>query len=518
MVDISKYPLGVQTFEKIRREESVYVDKTEYVYRLAHWSSTCFFLARPRRFGKSLFLSTLESYFQGKKELFRGLAIEKMEQKWESFPVLHFDISGGKDLSKTELEQFLNYQIDDVAELNGVKSVRVGLNNRMNELIRKVYEKTGKPVVVLVDEYDAPLLDVVDREDDLNEMRQLLLNFYSPLKSCDQYLRFVFLTGITKFSQMSIFSKLNNLTDISMMTDYAGVCGITKTELLRQLDDDIAYYAERTALSKKEAITTLERNYDGYHFCWPSDNVFNPYSLFRAFYEGATNPYWFDTGTSTYLIKALQKYNVKPTEVGYNVMLSDFNVPTESMTTAIPLLYQSGYITIKGYDSETLQYRLEIPNEEVKIGLYQSLLPYYIQDKTVETNCLLVKLANSFKKGDIDDVFRRLQIFLDTVPYCDNTKYEGHWQQVLYIIFTLMGQYVDVEVRTSRGRIDMVLKANNVLYIIELKLGGTAEAALQQVETNGYAKRFALTHLPIVKVGVVFDGLEGSIGEWKVAR
>lgn len=290
MVDISKYPLGVQTFEKIRREESVYVDKTEYVYRLAHWSSTCFFLARPRRFGKSLFLSTLESYFQGKKELFRGLAIEKMEQKWESFPVLHFDISGGKDLSKTELEQFLNYQIDDVAELNGVKSVRVGLNNRMNELIRKVYEKTGKPVVVLVDEYDAPLLDVVDREDDLNEMRQLLLNFYSPLKSCDQYLRFVFLTGITKFSQMSIFSKLNNLTDISMMTDYAGVCGITKTELLRQLDDDIAYYAERTALSKKEAIATLERNYDGYHFSWPSDNIFNPYSLFRAFYEGATNP------------------------------------------------------------------------------------------------------------------------------------------------------------------------------------------------------------------------------------
>ncbi len=317
---------------------------------------------------------------------------------------------------------------------------------------------------------------------------------------------------------MSIFSKLNNLTDISMMTDYAGVCGITKTELMQQLDADIAYFAERTALSKEESIATLERNYDGYHFCWPSDNIFNPYSLFRAFYEGSTKPYWFDTGTSTYLIKALQKYNVKPTEVGYDVMLSDFNVPTESMTTAIPLLYQSGYITIKGYDTETLQYRLEIPNEEVKIGLYQSLLPYYIQDKTVETNGLLVKLANSFKNGDIDEVFQQLQIFLQTVPYCDNTKYEGHWQQVLYIIFTLLGQYVDVEVRTSRGRIDMVLKTNDALYIIELKLGGTAEVALQQIEIKGYTERFAFTHLPIVKVGVVFDGEKGSIGEWKVER
>ncbi len=518
MVDINKYPVGVQSFRKIREADGVYVDKTEYVYRLAQQLSSYFFLGRPRRFGKSLFVSTLEAYFEGEKSLFKGLAIEKLEKDWTKYPVIKFNLADGKHKSKEELERFLNYLLDDQFEKFGVGSTRIGANNRLVELIKKVYTKNSQKVVVLIDEYDAPLLDVVHNEDDLMDLRMIMRNFYSPLKGCEEYLRFVFLTGITKFSQMSIFSEFNNICNISLDDEFSGICGITETELFAQLKEHVQYFAERQGITEEEAVIQLKQNYDGYHFTWPSEDIFNPYSVMNAFWKGKIDAYWFDSGTPTYLIEMLRKFKVASFEIGgMKATAEDFDCPMERMESATALLYQSGYITIKGKDSMGF-YQLEIPNKEVRMGLMNSLIPYYIapQVTTAKVKGILSEMVNALSKGDIDLMLNTLRQFLNSLPYCDNTDYEGHWQQVLYVIFTLMGQYVDVEVRTSTGRIDMVMLAYNKLYIIELKMNQSADDALRQIDLKRYSDRFALCHYPIVKVGIAFDREAHSLGEWKV--
>ena len=513
------YPIGIQTFERIRREDKLYIDKTEYVYRMTHTSGTYFFLARPRRFGKSLLVSTMQSYFEGKKELFKGLAVDKLEKEWSEYPVLHFDMSGGKHMEPEQLELYLGYILEDQEKEWGINEPRIGANNRLIDLINTAYEKSGKQVVVLIDEYDAPMLDVAHEKEQLDVLRNIMRNFFSPLKYSEAKLRFVFLTGITKFSQVSIFSELNNITNVSMDDEYAGICGITKEELLENMSDDIDMLADALGYSREMMIAKLKENYDGYHFSKKSPDVFNPYSLLNCFSKKELGAFWFSSGTPTYLINMLRQFGVLPTEIApTEAISSSFNAPTENMKTITPLLYQSGYVTIKEYDPETRIYTLDIPNKEIKVGLFDNLLPNYVDGVSAERgNVAIAKMALLIGKRNMDGALHLLQDFLGTVPYCNVTNYEGHYQQMLFIIFTLLTNYlVDVEVHTPRGRVDIVLLTKTDLYVVELKLNKSAQAAMQQINLKNYRQRFALCGLPITKVGINFDSTQGTIEDWVI--
>ena len=511
------YPVGIQTFERIRKENKLYIDKTEYIYRMTHSGGCYFFLSRPRRFGKSLLVSTLESYFSGKKELFEGLAIEKLEQEWMEYPVLHFDMSGGKHMEKEQLEDYLSNRLEAEERKWGITHTKRGANDRLTELITTAYEISGKQVVVLIDEYDAPMLDVAHDKETLDVLRNVMRNFFSPLKMCEPMLRFVFLTGITKFSQVSIFSELNNIKNISLDDEYAGVCGITKEELLTQMSEDIDVLAEALDMTREETIAKLKENYDGYHFSPASPDVFNPYSLLNCFDDKNFGAYWFSSGTPTYLINMLRKFKVLPAKIGRSLARSSaFDAPTENLKTITPLLYQSGYITIKGYDKMSQLFTLDLPNKEIKVGLFESLLPYYLEGMYAEEgDVAIAQMSVLIRQGDMDGALRLLQEFLGTVPYCNNTNYEGHYQQVLFIIFTLLTHFVvDVEVHTPNGRVDVVMETEDTLYLIELKLNKSAQSAMQQINLKQYGQRFARCGKPIVKVGVNFDAKKGNIEDW----
>ena len=514
------YPIGIQTFERIRKEDKFYVDKTEYIYRMTHTDGKLFFLNRPRRFGKSLLVSTFKSYFEGKKELFEGLAIEKLEKEWNTYPVLHFDLSKGKHMEKEQLNRYLLDIIEKQEARFDCKSNKIDVNIRLDDLINAVYQKTGKQVVVLIDEYDAPLLDVAHEKEKLDELRNTMRNFYSPLKGNESMLRFVFMTGITKFSQLSIFSELNNIKNVSMDEPYAGICGITKEELLTQMSDDIDALAGHLELSREETIQELKDHYDGYHFCWPSPDVFNPYSLLNCFADGRMDDYWFGSGTPTYLINMMRKYDFLPTDLGEAIEVGkkDFDAPTETMTTIVPLLYQSGYVTIKGYDKPTKLYLLALPNQEIRVGLYGSLLPHYLTDKSAKANTTIAKMSVLVKKGDMDAAFCLLNNFLETVPYCDNTHYEGHWQQTLYIMFALLTNYdILVEQHTAKGRIDITMETADTIYVMELKFNKSAEEALAQIEAKHYADAFKMSGKKMVKIGLNFSVKdEVNSLEWKI--
>ena len=511
------YPIGIQTFEKIRNGNYLYIDKTEYVYRMVHSASNYIFLSRPRRFGKSLLTSTLEAYFEGRRELFKGLALERLETEWTEYPVLRFDMSTAKHVDKERLESELNLKLIEYENVYGRGEGEENVNQRFQGIIRRAYEQTGRQVVVLIDEYDAPLLDVVHEEKNLPILRNIMRNFYSPLKACDPYLKYVFLTGITKFSQLSIFSELNNIKNISMDEPYAAICGITEDEMLTQMKEDMGMLAAKLNISSEEVLLKLKGNYDGYHFTYPSPDIYNPFSLLNAFADGKFGSYWFGSGTPTYLIKMLEKFGVEPSEIGNNhAEVSAFDAPTETMTDIIPLLYQSGYITIKDYDESIDLYTLDIPNKEVRLGLMKSLLPNYVASKTRETTTMVAYLSRDIRNDDMDSALRRLQTFLSTIPYCDNTGYEGHYQQMFYIIFSLLGSFVDVEVRTPRGRVDVVLRTKTTLYVMELKLDRTAGEAMEQINLKNYPERFALCGLPVVKVAINFDSERCTIGEWKL--
>ena len=514
------YPIGIQTFEEIRKLDNLYIDKTEYIYRMTHTDGKYFFLSRPRRFGKSLLVSTFQSYFEGKKELFEGLAIEKLEKEWNTYPVLHFDLSKGKHMEKEQLNRYLLDIIEKQEARFDCKSNKIDVNIRLDDLINAVYQKTGKQVVVLIDEYDAPLLDVAHEKEKLDELRNTMRNFYSPLKGNESMLRFVFMTGITKFSQLSIFSELNNITNVSMDEPYAGICGITKEELLTQMSDDIDALAEHLELSREETIQELKDHYDGYHFTWPSPDVFNPYSLLNCFAKQEMDDYWFGSGTPTYLINMMRKYEFLPADLGEAIEVGkkDFDAPTETMTTIVPLLYQSGYVTIKGYDKPTKLYLLALPNQEIRVGLYGSLLPHYLTDKSAKANTTIAKMSVLVKKGDMDAAFCLLNDFLETVPYCDNTHYEGHWQQTLYIMFALLTNYdILVEQHTAKGRIDITMETADTIYVMELKFNKSAEEALAQIEAKHYADAFKMSGKKMVKIGLNFSVKdEVNSLEWKI--
>ena len=513
---LKRLPVGIQTFSEVIDLDCLYIDKTEYIWNMIHLGKYIF-LSRPRRFGKSLLVSTLQAYYEGRKDLFKGLFIETVEKDWTEYPVLRLSMASGKHMEKDQLERYLLNILQENERRLGISSDSKDPNVRLKNLIFSAYEKTGKKVVVLIDEYDAPLLDVVHEKETLPVLRNVMRNFYSPLKDCDPYLEFVFLTGITKFSQLSIFSELNNLKNISMRPDYAAVCGITEEEMLTQMTDYIDDFAEAQQITRDEAIEGLKLQYDGYHFTWPSPDIYNPFSLLNAFQDHDYTNYWFGSGTPTYLIEMLRKYNVVPSKIGGRLVLaSAFDAPTENMKDITPLLYQSGYITIKEYDRASKLYTLDIPNTEIRVGLMESLLPNYVNEFYVEGGTTIGCMYLALLKEDLDEMFRLLQAYLLTVPYCDNANSEGHYQQLLYVIFSLFGRYVDVEVHTPTGRVDIVMKTAKALYLFELKLNMSAQTAINQIDLKDYSSKFALSGLPIVKVGINFDPERRTIGDWKV--
>ena len=515
-----QYPIGIQTFSEIRTKDMFYIDKTGLIYKMASTSAKYFFLSRPRRFGKSLLVSTLHSYFEGKKELFEGLAIAELEKEWTEYPVLHFSMATAKHVDVAALKSELNLKLLAYERIYGKGEGEENENQRLMGLITRAYEQTGRQVVVLIDEYDAPLLDVMHEEEMLPKLRQVMRNFYSPLKDCEPMLRFVFLTGITKFSQLSIFSELNNINNISMDKEYAAVCGITKEEMLENMQEDIAELAREQGLTVDETIARLTRQYDGYHFAWPSPDIFNPFSLLNCFAKMELGAYWFGSGTPTYLIEMMRKFEVLPSDVGevMETSLSAFDAPTEHMIDITPLLYQSGYVTIKDYDRETRLYTLAIPNGEIREGLFESLLPNYLGRVNTKGGVAIAKMSLKIRRGDIDGALQLLQDFLYTVPYCDNTLYEGHYQQMLYVIFTLLTPFrIDVEQHTQRGRTDMVIETLDHIYIMELKFGHTAAEALAQIERSQYARAYAMKGKPMTMVGIGFNVKEErNITEWVV--
>ena len=513
---LKRLPVGIQTYSEIVELNCLYIDKTEYIVKMMEVSKYIF-LSRPRRFGKSLFVSTLQAYFEGRKELFKGLYIDRVEKDWTVYPVLRFDMSTAKHSDADQLRRFLSSMLEREERKWGITAHKQDPNDRLQDLILAAQAQTGKKVVVLIDEYDAPLLDVSHDNVRLEEMRQIMRNFYSPLKYCDPHLHFVFLTGITKFSQLSIFSELNNLKNISMMPAFAAICGISKEEVCTQMADYLDEFAEEKQKSREEIFTLLKRQYDGYHFTAPSPDIFNPFSLLNSLQDKMFRSYWFESGTPTYLIEKLKEFHVLPSMLKPSwTAASDFDAPTNSMASIMPLLYQAGYFTIKEYDEMSDLYLLDLPNKEIRIGLLQSLLPNYVQRDSYKGNSTVGLMYKALLQDDLDEMLRLLQTYLLTIPQCDNTNYEGHYQQLLYVIFSLMGRYVDVEVRTSNGRVDMVMNAGNTLYLFELKLNKSADAAMQQINLKDYPSRFALCGLPIVKVGMNFDMERHTIEDWKI--
>ncbi|MDO4462149.1 MAG: AAA family ATPase [Bacteroidia bacterium] len=514
--DLKQLPIGIQTFEKIINEGMLYVDKTEQMYQLTK-TSQYVFLSRPRRFGKSLLVSTLQAYFEGKKHLFKDLWIDSIEKEWIEYPVLRFDMSLGKHQDAEGLNYYLSNSLKIEEDKWGVTYIAESINARLANLIQFAYEKTGKQVVVLIDEYDAPLLDIVHEEEMLPKLRNIMRNFYSPLKGCDPYIKFAFITGITKFSQLSIFSELNNIKNISMLPQFSTICGLTETEMKTQLGDYVDYFAEQTNRTREEVFEKLKYKYDGYHFTWPSEDIYNPFSLLNSLQDLQFKSYWFGSGTPTYLIEMLRKFDVVPSNIGRcKVFDSDFDAPTERIKSIIPILYQSGYITIKDYNSETERYFLDIPNAEIRVGLMESLLENYLDRQTLDGKALIVDIYEAVRDNDLNLLFSSLQKFLRSLPYCENTHYEGHYQQLLYVIFTLLGRYVDVEVRAGNGRVDIAMNVRGRFYLFELKMNQSAEVAMSQINIKQYQEKFELTGATVTKVAVNFSLDQHTITDWVI--
>ena len=515
-----RYPLGIQTFSEIIKGNYFYADKTAVVYRLAHYAKF-HFLSRPRRFGKSLFVSTLQAYFEGKKELFEGLAISQMEKEWTAYPVIHIDLSSGKYYSLENLHSVLNDILAIEEQKYSIHPASLeAYGTRLKNIILAATQKTGKQAVVLIDEYDAPMHDSINDKKLQKSSRDIMRDFFSPLKNQEPNLRFVFITGISKFSQLSIFSELNNLKIISMKDDYCDICGITKEELLSDFDEGINELAEHNGLSYKETISLLRQHYDGYHFSANSKDIYNPYSIINALDDKDFNSYWFTSGTPTFLIELLQQNDIDMLQLD-DLWARDsrFDVPTEELTDPIPALYQSGYLTIKEYNKQLRMYRLGFPNEEVKQGFSESLYRYYAPKQMGALDDIVLKYRELVEwKNDMDSFMPYLQTFYDKFPYTIINNNERHYQAVMYTIFAMLGTDIKAEQPTSDGRIDLVLKTSQAIYIFELKYNKSAKTAIRQIDDKDYAKLFAGDKRAIIKVGVNFSEDRRSIENWKVKK
>ena len=512
---VNFYPVGIQTFSNIREGNYLYIDKTQYIVDFREKKMKYVFLSRPRRFGKSLFASTLQAYFEGRKELFEGLAIADYEKDWVKHPVLHFDLSGAKHFDADALNSYLNLQLLPYEKLYGKGEGEIYPNERLDGIVKRAYEQTGEKAVVIIDEYDAPLLDVVHEKENLQPLRRIMQNFYSPLKKLDPYLEFTFITGITKFSQLSIFSELNNLDNISMFDQYSAICGISKKELTTQMKPDIEALGEDLGMTYEECLTELTRFYDGYHFSEKSEDVFNPFSLVKALNARKIAPYWFGSGTPIYLIKTLQKYHVNVMDIEKKSCdVDDFDVSPEMMTSALPLLYQSGYLTIKKYNPILQRYTLEYPNREVKIGMLKSLAPNYLSPISLDNNSLVGDFLEKLYEADVEGAMVRLKAYLASISNRLSNKSERDFQTVFYLIFNLMGAHMRVEEDSAIGRADAVVYMPDAVFVFELKYDGSAEEAIRQIDEKGYLIPYSADGKRLFKIGVNYDSTQRTIGDW----
>ena len=485
---MKRFPIGIQTFSEIISGDYLYIDKTRYVNEIAEGYKYVF-LSRPRRFGKSLLSSTFHCYFEGRKELFEGLAAGKAKTEWKKHPVFHFDMSTAKHVNEEQLLRALDYKLGEYETQWGSdpKINWIDVNSRLEFLVKASYEQTGEQAVLIIDEYDAPLLDVMNDKVRLPSLRQIMRNFYSPIKSLDPYLRFVFITGINKFAQLSIFSELNNLKNISMMPEYSAICGISQSEMENKMTEQIQTLADEQHVSYDEALERLKYNYDGYHFCYRSEDIYNPYSLINALNDKCFGSYWFDSGTPTYLVERLRRNPIDETTLDRIPLVpqSDFDVSPELSDNSLPMLYQTGYLTIKEYDERMQLYTLGYPNKEVKIGFTRGLLGEY-PSKTGTASGFVAHFYAAMDSGDIDLAMEKLQAYLAGIPYDLENKTEKHFQTIIYLIFSLLGFYIHTEVKSAVGRADAVCHTDDGVYVFEFKVDGTAEDALRQIDEKGY--------------------------------
>lgn len=514
---MKKYPIGIQNFEKLRKEGYAYVDKTSLIYNLVD-SGNYYFLSRPRRFGKSLLISTLEAYFEGKKDLFDGLAITGLEKEWQCYPVFHLDLNTQKYDTADSLTELLEESVVGWESEYGRNAAEVGLERRFAGVIRRAHEKTGVRAVILVDEYDKPLLQTIGNDSLQESYRKILKAFYGSLKSEDAHIRFAMLTGVTKFGKVSVFSDLNNLMDISMDERYADICGISESELLRDFDEDIRRLGEANGQSYEEACGQLKENYDGYHFNpWTPYGIYNPFSVLNAFAKGRYGSYWFETGTPTYLVELLKRHKYDLYKMAHEKTTSKILDSIDpASTNPIPVIYQSGYLTIKNYIPEPKIFELGFPNREVEEGFMDFLLPYYTPVQETESGFAIWEFISDVKNGNIDGFMERLRSFLSDCPYEMARDIELHYQNVLFIVFRLLGLYTQVEYRTSQGRIDLVLQTSDYVYVMEFKLDGTAEEAMKQIEEKQYALPFAADSRTVLCIGVNFSSATRNIERWIV--
>ena len=520
-----RYPIDNDQFQKIREQGMLYVDKTDMMYDLADRYSYVF-LARPRRFGKSLLCNTFKAYFQGQKELFDGLKVMKLEKEWKKYPVLHFTMSGLKNVTVPEAKSKLESLIRGYEKIYGKDPLVVTPGDRFRDLIHNAATQAGEKVVVILDEYDSPIMRLMYDKEEREAMRSMLREFYQVLKDEGAYLRFVFITGVTKFSQLSIFSELNNLYQISMLDDYSGLCGITQEELETTLRPCIEEYAEALDITIEKAYALLKKNYDGYHFSKNSKDVYAPFSLLRALNERSTDPYWFESGTTKALIDHLKHHpEFNPLDFdGAELSLGAFNAPCESASTPLPLLYQSGYLTIASYDDVLKSYRLHFPNFEVRKGMVEGLTNYLMDTDDLERDDAIYNMAKAIIGGDLATALTHLRSWIASLPYDIITKKEwmrkkkreAFYKLILYTAFSLLNSKVDTEVKSILGRADVVIKTQSDIFVLELKVDDAVENALAQIDDKGYAIPYEADGRKVTKCGVGISSEQRNITHWRI--
>lgn len=519
-----KLPVGIQSFEKIRSDNFLYVDKTDYVYELVH-NNVPYFLSRPRRFGKSLLLSTMKAYWEGKKDLFQGLKIEKLEkdhkEAWKEYPVFYFDFNG-EEYESVSIEEVLDQHLSEWEEIYGAQYHKRTLGYRFQKLLEMAAKKSGLRCVVLVDEYDKPLLEAMDDREREEHIKKVFKGFFSCLKKSDAYIQFIFITGVSKFHKVSIFSDLNQLTDISLTNKYTGICGITEAELQAVFGSYIERLAKTQKISMADCLVQLKRTYDGYCFHPNGVKVYNPYSLLNAFFAEEFGSYWFETGTPTFLVKKLKDtvFDVRKltdrTLYASEGMLKDY---TGDGLDPVPLLYQTGYLTIADFDSIGHEYTLAFPNEEVKYGFVECLMPEYVADCGAGSGNDIFTLRRYIERGDLDNIINVLTSLFANITYTlDSDPFEHYFQAVTYLTFTLLGKFAACEMHTYTGRIDCKLETRDYIYLFEFKRDETAAAALRQIDSRDYALPFVADSRKLIKIGISFDSEKRKLADWEVGE
>jgi len=519
----AEYPAGLDDFPRIREKGALYVDKTAYIYNLTRLNYV--FLSRPRRFGKSLLCSTLEAYFQGRRELFKGLAIDSPEREteWKAYPVLRFNISSLKDKRVVEMEADLDLQLQKYEKIYGREKAALTAGDRLKMLIVSAHQQTGMHTVVIIDEYDSPMLKHL-HDDSRDEVRRILQEFYGPLKICSADLRFVFITGITKFSQMSIFSTINNLTNISMDKAYANLCGITESEFEKVFVDDVEQLAQALRITTEQCWADMKRWYDGYHFCEESEGLYNPYSLMKAFAQQRIRPHWFESGTCSFLLEEMKRHNTQILKLDGSLSEADsFDQPVEGMSDALPLVYQTGYLTIKGFKGTTQTYTLGIPNNEVRSGLMKNILPMMSGTTAPDNNSYATNVINYLDELKYDEAMEYLRAFLTSIPYLQSgeqhlkelERIEALYQNYLYVFFCGMGYQVRTEPHIAKGRVDLVLWIGPHIFVFEFKMNDTCASAIDQIDTKQYIEPWHCGETRITKCAARFSAQTRTLVDWE---